>query len=252
MSDSFIEKIPVVVDGESAYDFRLRINQAIANINTAFEKINEEYNTIIEAVEQYDELKTEIVRAQDSIRTHLETVIKPEINKYFDDFIENSVEDLSTVQIRRNAPMVDSTGYLPDFWYQIESTGPLITSVKLTSPSTILSELSVGEQSDWETNNGTWTILATVKYDDNSIPTINEIVTMKFFLEGGCNIKFDNVSYEGVQYEYNQHDEAISWNLGGLIGWDYLDNGRIGVNNIQVTDGVLTQNFNLVIALSKK
>jgi len=46
-----VNKIPVVVDGESAYDFRLKVNQAIAGVNTAFERINEEYETVVEASE---------------------------------------------------------------------------------------------------------------------------------------------------------------------------------------------------------
>jgi len=42
-------------------------------------------------------LKSDISRAQDEVETYIETVAKPEIKKYFADFIENGVEDLSTV-----------------------------------------------------------------------------------------------------------------------------------------------------------
>lgn len=268
-----VNKIPVMVDGESAYDFRLKINQAITSVNDAFENINREYNTVVEASEQYEKLQADVIRAQDEVEayvetiakpeinkyfedeveTYVETVAKPEIHKYFEDFIENVVEDLSTVQVRRNTPVADSTGYLPDFWYKIERDfGPLVLYAKLISPSEIFSDMKLAKNNDWSISNNSWTITGSAKYNSNIVPTTIDKIGIKFVLEDGSRIITDGVIFTGIQAEYDTYSKTIYWNCGRVENWNDIENGKLTVNNIQITDGVLTQKFNIDITLSAK
>lgn len=292
---NIVNKIPAVVDGESAYDFRLKINQAINGINNAFEDINRDYNAIIEVSAQYEQLhadvsraqgevaevseqseqlqadigraqdevmelsaqykqlQADVSRAQDEVETYVETVAKPEINKYFEDFIENGVEDLSTVQLRRNAPIADSTGYLPDFWYKIErGSSPLVLYAKLISPSAIFSDMQLTKNSDWSISNNSWTITGSTKYNSNVAPTTIDKIGIKFMLEDGSRIIIDGATFGGIQAEYDAYSKTIYWNCGKVSSWNEIANSGFTVNNIQVTDGVLTQKFNINITLSAK
>lgn len=248
-----VNKIPVVVDGESAYDFRLKINQAITGVNNAFESINREYNTVVEASAQYEQLQEDVHRAQDEVESYVETIAKPEINKYFEDFIENGVEDLSTVQVRRNAPVADSTGYLPDFWYKIErGASPLVLYAKLISPSETFSDMKLTKNSDWSISNNSWTITGSAKYNSNIVPATIDKIGIKFVLEDGSSIITDKATFSGIQAEYDTRSKTIYWNCGRISSWNEITNSRFTINNIQVTDGVLSQEFNINISLSAK
>lgn len=260
-----VNKIPVVVDGESAYDFRLKVNQAIAGVNEAFESINEEYQTIVETTEQYETLKADISRAQDEVENYVETVAKPEIKKYFADFIENGAEDLSTIQLRRNNPVVDSTGYLPEFWYKvIDGSGPLVTYAKLVSPSSTFASLKLSKNSNWTTGSP-WTITGTATYNSSVIPSAVDVIGVMLSLEDGSyivseEIKNDNfsgvapsgVTFTGIQPEYDAYSKTIFWTCGRVASWDEIEGGKITVNNIKVTDGVLTQTFNISLTLTAR
>lgn len=261
---NLINKIPVVVDGESAYDFRLKVNQAIAGVNTAFEHINEEYETIVEVSEQYELLKSDVNRARDEVAAYLEMVAKPEIKKYFADFIENEVEDLSTVQLRRNAPVQDSTGYLPDFWYEIiDGSGPLVLYAKLVSPSVIFSDMKLTKNSDWSMSNNSWTIEGSAKYDKSKAPTAFDVIGLMLKVEDGSYIVSEEVktqnfngiapsgiSFEGIQPEYDAYSKTIYWTCGRVASWSEINGGKLTVNNISITDGKITQTFKIDITLS--
>lgn len=256
---NLVDKIPVVVDGESAYDFRLKINQAITGVNNAFESINREYNTVVEASAQYEQLQADVNRAQDEVETYVETVAKPEIHKYFEDFIENGVEDLSTVQLRRNAPVADSTGYLPDFWYKIErGSSPLVLYAKLISPSAIISDMKLTKNSDWNVSNNSWTIRGSAKYNKNIAPTTIDKIGVKFMLEDGCRIISKGYAVSGIQPEYDEYSKTIYWNCGRISSWSELEleleraGGDLTAIDVNVSDGVLTQRFNINITLSAK
>ena len=260
-----VNKIPVVVDGESAYDFRMKVNQAISGVNTAFEKINEEYDTIIEAAEQYNLLKQDITRAQEEVEIYVNNTIKPEINKYFADFIENNTEDLSTVQLRRNAPVADSTGYLPKFWYKIiNGSGPLVTYAKLVSPSSTFTNLKLDQNSNWTTGDS-WTITGTVTYDSSAIPDAVDVIGLLLTLEDGSYIVTDEiinnsfngvapagVTFAGIQPEYDTYSKTIFWTCGRVTSWNDIEEGKITVNNIKVTDGVIIQTFNVSLTLNAR
>ena len=262
---NLVDKIPVVVDGESAYDFRLKVNQAISGVNEAFEKINKEYDTVVEAADQYEILKADISRAQDEVEHYVETVAKPEINKYFADFIENGVEDLSTIQLRRNTPVVDSTGYLPDFWYKvIDGSGPLVTYAKLVSPSSVFANLKLTKNSNWTTG-APWTITGTATYNSGVIPSAVDVIGVMLTLEDGSyivseEVKNDDfsgiapkgVTFTGIQPEYDAYSKTIFWTCGRVASWSDIEGGKITVNNIKVTDGVMTQTFSISLTLTAR
>lgn len=255
---NLVDKIPVVVDGESAYDFRLKVNQAISGVNTAFENINREYDTIVQAT-------NDISRERDEVVQYVEEVVKPEIKKYFEDFMENGVEDIKTIQLRHNAPVVDSTGYLPDFWYQIiDDSGLLVTYAKLTSNSRAFSNLSLTQNSDWDVqSDGKWTIDATATYDEKLIPASFDKIELMLTLEDGSYIQTEEIenddftgiapectSWTGIQPEYDSYSKKICWNCGMVQNWNAITGTQITISDVKVTDGSYTQQFDITLTLN--
>lgn len=250
-----VNNIPVVVDGESAYDFRLKVNEAITGVNTAFEKINQEYDYIVEASEQYQSLKEHVESIQDWVDTYEETA-KQEITQYFESFTRNKVEDLSTVQVRRNKPVGGSTGYLPDFWYKVVNSGPLVLYAKLKSPSTsTFSSMELDKNNNWSVSNNIWTIYGNVVYNKNNKPNSGDELKLMLTLEDGSYIVSDEygvitgANYNKIQPKYDVYDKSIYWTFSNITEWNQITDQKLLVGNISVTDGIITQKFNIEIAL---
>lgn len=245
---NLIEKINIVVDGESAYDFRLKVNQAITGANTAFENINEMYQECATSVSVCEEAANKVDNAEVIIGTYVEEVAKPEIKKYFEDFIENGLEDLTTIQVRRNTPVPDSTGYLPKFWYKIiDGSGPFVLYAKLASPSNKLGNFSLTQNSEWSMSNNSWTISGSAKYNSSTTPDANDIIGLILKVEDGSYIKTvennnivspQGVNYTGIIPEYDAETKTIFWTCGRAQSWDSIG-GTLSVSNITITDGVI-------------
>ena len=262
---NLVEKIPVIIDGESAYDFRLKANQAIAGVNDAFEQINSQYDYIVDVNRKFNSLMESVARAQNQFDVYVETTAKPEIEKYFEDFIDNKVEDLSTVQLRRNKPEKDSTGYLPDFWYEIiDGSGPLVLNAKLVTKSNVFSDLKLSKEHDWSITSESWSIDGSFTYDSTKTPNAVDIIGLVLVLEDGSEIiaekrtnnDFDgiapsNTGFVGIQPEYDVNTKTIYWNFGRLSSWLKVGN-KLQVDNVQITDGVITQTFNINITFAAK
>lgn len=215
----------------------------------------------MEAADAYESLQQEIDRAQEGIENYVDTQVKPEIDTYFETFMEGNVEDLRTVQVRRNAPKPDATGYLPEFWYESDDTGCLVTYAKLVSPSSVFSDLRLSRNSNWST--GTyWTISGTASYDSTKVPSAIDTIGVMMNLEDGSKIVTEekhtsdfsgtapaDVTFTGIQPEYEERTKTIYWNLGRVRSWDELTEGKCTVANIQVTDGTLTQEFGVELTL---
>lgn len=254
-----IDKIPVIVDGESAYDFRLKINQTITGVNTAFENVNDMYKECLDSVSACEEAVKQVGEAEKEIQTYIDNVAKPEINNYFEEFLENVVGDIDTTQVRRNTPVPDSTGYLPKFFYKvIDGSGPLVLYAKLSSPSIKLSNLTLTKNSDWSMSSNSWTINGSAKYNSSTIPDADDIIRLMLKVEDGSYIKtmenvgitsLQGVSYTGIAPKYDVDSKTIFWTCGPKESWSAIG-GSISVSNITITDGVVEQKFNINISLS--